>query len=208
MRMRIFASVLFLFLLCASQIVAADGLKLSLSPDSKVIADVLSRVGHEKIRDAVVFREQSFRLSQNGAYVGALVTGRGLASSADGGEKATCFLAFAKTDGTTILLQTVGAGDWETESCIAVVAVGFICDQPASGSFELAVLHRAASPNASVVEPVVFPGMNGLIVLKLMQGLRGRHPWLVQRRSKILGAPCTLHVNPAVLNGANNALED
>jgi len=137
-----------------SQPVAAAPFKLS-AADPDTTKRVEAAAAASGLRQPAAFAKQSFQVSQDGAVVGTLVSGRATATAPDGHDNATCFAAMARGDAATELLRTVGAGDWEAESCIAVEAVGVLPNQAAPAVARIGIIYQAASPNATALEPVV-----------------------------------------------------
>lgn len=159
MCIKISAYILFYCLTTIVQSGFADELKLSPSADLKVFTEVLSHTAAEKIKDPFVFQKQSFRFILNGVDIGTLVTGRGITHRiSDGYESRTCFAAFAKNNGQTDLSKTIGNDSWESLSCLSILAVGSVSSQPnpATGCFQIIVLHEAASTDTNQVVPIVF----------------------------------------------------
>jgi hypothetical protein len=62
------------------------------------------------------------------------------------------------------VLPTVGAGDWEAETCDAVEAVGMV--SPAPGLTRIGVVFRADAPHAQPKEPVVL-AIDGAHVMRI-----------------------------------------
>jgi hypothetical protein len=140
----------------------ADILALTQPIDQKVVAQVLNHAGQGQIREATAFQKQSFRLSQNGAFVGTLVSGRGYAQTSekreDGSpiERLICFLALARTGGAVDLVRTIGNGEWEAEACTSVEAVGIVTDAPGS-AHKIAIVYDAhVFPRSQLPEVVIF----------------------------------------------------
>jgi hypothetical protein len=134
---------------------SAESLELAPLTDSTSVGAASARAAKAGLRDVTVFPEQSFRLSLGVQPLGSLVTGRGVATGSDGRANSTCFLVIVWSDHTTDFLPTVGSGDWEAVACIAVDAVGVVARAGGMSADRLAVIHRAASPNAATIEPVV-----------------------------------------------------
>ena len=101
------------------------------------------------IRRARVFADQSFRV----AAAGSILTGQGFTDQPNGGENATCFVALAAAGAPVRVVATVGRDEWEAETCLGIAAVGVI--DTTGDIVRLAVIHRAASPSGTAMEPVV-----------------------------------------------------
>jgi hypothetical protein len=141
----------------------AGSLALTQPVDQKVVAQVLNRAGQDQIREATAFQKHSFRLSQNGAFVGTLVSGRGYAQTSekreDGSpiERLICFLALARTGGAIDLVRTIGNGEWEVEACTSVEAVGIVTDAAGSAAQKIAIVYDAhVFPRSQLPEVVIF----------------------------------------------------
>lgn len=63
-------------------------------------------------------------------------------------------MAYTPAGGVASVAVTVGTGNWETEACAGIASVGPL--PPGHGGMEPAgLIYRAASPHASLLEPVV-----------------------------------------------------
>jgi hypothetical protein len=140
----------------------ADNLALTQPIDQMVVAHVLNRAGQDQIRGATAFQKQSFRLSQNGALIGTLVSGRGYVQTSekleDGSpiERLICFLALAQTSGAIDLVRTIGTGEWEAESCTSIEAAGIVT-ATGSAAQKIAIVYDAhVFPRSQLPEVVIF----------------------------------------------------
>ncbi len=122
-----------------------------------------------RLTDTVLFTDQSFRIISDNRDAGALVSGRGTlpAQAADANPVTACFLALARPAAAPRLVTlalahpavvpqlviTIGAGDWEAESCNGIVAIGLLPD--ADGRMRAALIYKTTAPHESPIEPVV-----------------------------------------------------
>lgn len=133
----------------------SESLSLALQPaTSAQIEQVLAAARDIGIRNGVVFAEHSASLARDGQPVGLLVSGRGLFKDAFR-ENANCFLAVVRVAGKVELIRTIGAGEWEAESCLALRAIGVVRRAGATAQPRIGLVYQASSPNAVVIEPVV-----------------------------------------------------
>ncbi len=100
-------------------------------------------------------KTQSFRLLRNGQEIGNLVSGKGTLSSLapDANPVEACFVSLVRPGTDPALVLTIGAGDWETEECTGIIAVGMLPDS--GGGSRAAVVYKASAPHESPKEPVV-----------------------------------------------------
>ena len=118
------------------------------------IEQVLAAARESGIRNGAVFAEHSARIDRDGQPIGLLVSGRGVVKDASR-ENSNCFLAFIKVAGKVDLIQTIGAGEWEAESCLALQAIGVVRRSGAMAQSHIGLVYKASSPNAVAIEPVV-----------------------------------------------------
>ncbi len=133
-----------------------EGLRLAPQPDAAAFQTALAATaGEHALSHAAVFADQSFRLVDHGRQAGTLVSGRGTrpAPSPDADPVNTCFVSLVPPGSAASAVLTVGAGDWETEACAGVSAVGLLADSGAD--HRVAIVYRAAAPHAAPLEPVV-----------------------------------------------------
>ena len=130
----------------AAATVAQVPLKLLAPADAPALAAV--RQAAATLSDVVVTSAQSFKIMSGGQQVATFVAGEGKAPDA---VNAGCFAAIVQ-NGRATLLPTIGSGAWEAETCLSTDAVGIL---GSSGPMRIAVIYKAASPNAEVLEPVV-----------------------------------------------------
>jgi hypothetical protein len=113
----------------------------------------------------VAFPAQSFELTDGERRLGALVSGRGTAGAgSSAGATNVCFAAYVPLRGSPAVQHTVGAGEWEAESCTGLAAVTLL-DASARGRMSFGLLYRAESPNATTVEPVVLTLAGGRLLV-------------------------------------------
>jgi hypothetical protein len=129
-------------------------LELRQSADSAATSSVLAAAARDGIRQPIAFPDQSYRVTDGATIVGVLVLGRGMVTRSDGNETAACFVGFSKAD-TNVVMRTVGHGEWEAETCVGIRSVGVVADDGRGSRAPIAIMHDAASPNATSVEPVV-----------------------------------------------------
>ncbi len=125
---------------------AQASLKLVAPADPAAIAAVRQAAG--TLSDVVVTSAQSFKIMRGGQQVATFVAGEGKAPDA---VNAGCFAAIVQ-NGRATILPTIGSGAWEAETCLSTDAVGIL---GSSDPVRIAVIYKAASPNAEVLEPVV-----------------------------------------------------
>ena len=144
-----------LILSAASQTSCAEDLIL-IKPEvpNKYGATAIKSAESVKLTNVRIFENQIFSLQLDKQQIGTLVSGRGIENS-DGRENSTCFIVFLKSTGQSEFLKTVGQGDWEAEACIDVKSIGVIHSKKFT-SPAIAIVYEAASPNTTVLEPVVF----------------------------------------------------
>ncbi len=150
--------------LLASAILLASRTGQGAPPALAVISDpaVLDAVraaasrptGGARLADPLLFTDQSFRII-GGRDAGTLVSGRGTlpARAADANPVTACFVALAPPVGAPQLVTTIGAGDWEAESCNGIMAVGLLPE--ADGLMRAVLIYRTTAPHESPVEPVI-----------------------------------------------------
>lgn len=125
---------------------AQGSLKLLAPADAGAIAAVRQAAG--TLSDVAVTSAQSFKIMSGGQQIATFVAGEGKAPDA---VNAGCFAAIVQ-NGRATVLPTIGSGAWEAETCLSTDAVGIL---GASDPVRIAVIYKAASPNAEVLEPVV-----------------------------------------------------
>ncbi|TCP70963.1 hypothetical protein C8J43_10233 [Sphingomonas sp. PP-CE-1G-424] len=130
----------------AAPAVAQGSLKLLAPADAGAIAAVRQAAG--TLSDVAVTSAQSFKIMSGGQQIATFVAGEGKAPDA---VNAGCFAAIVQ-NGRATVLPTIGSGAWEAETCLSTDAVGIL---GASDPVRIAVIYKAASPNAEVLEPVV-----------------------------------------------------
>lgn len=121
-------------------------LKLLPPADKRAIAMV--RQAADTLSDVAITAAQSFKIMRGGQQVATFVAGEGRVPDA---VNAGCFAAIVQ-NGRATVLPTIGSGAWEAETCLSTDAVGIF---GASDPVRIAVIYKAASPNAEVLEPVV-----------------------------------------------------
>ncbi len=98
---------------------------------------------------------QSFRLMQGGIAAGSLVSGRAMLSVASAYQPhRVCFVAYTPVAGTPSVVVTVGAGNWELESCLGVASLGLLPPLNTGGN-RAGLIYRASTLHTSPIEPVV-----------------------------------------------------
>ena len=102
-----------------------------------------------------MFAAQSFRVLDHGQQAGTLVSGRGTlpALSSEADPVNTCFVSLVRQGSAPAVVLTVGAGDWETEACSGVAAVGLLAGAGADN--RVAIVYKAAAPHTAPLEPVI-----------------------------------------------------
>ena len=106
------------------------------------------------MRNGVVFAEHSATIVHDGQPIGLLVSGSGLAQDASR-ENSNCFLALIKTAGKVELIRTIGAGEWEAESCLSLQAIGVVRRAGAKALPRIGLVYKAGAPHGAAIEPVV-----------------------------------------------------
>lgn len=123
---------------------AGATLKLAGAADAAAVAATLAEARRQGMTDVEVTKAQSFRVS-NGAM---LLTGKGTMPDAT---VAGCFIAARQND-ETMLIPTVGYGEYEAQSCGGPTAIAIL----SSGSpVRIGVTFRGSSPNVTGIVPMV-----------------------------------------------------
>lgn len=126
--------------------VSQGPLTLRAPADSTAIAIVRQATG--TLSDLAITAGQSFKIMRGGQQIATFVAGEGKDPDA---VNAGCFVAIVQ-NGRATVVPTIGSGAWEAETCLSTDAVGIL----GSGDpVRIAVIYKAASPNAEVLEPVV-----------------------------------------------------
>jgi hypothetical protein len=135
----------------------AETLKLSAAANAQAAAKSVMRYAEQrKFANAKVYDKQVFQVSLGGEVLGTLVSGSGLFTTEVQSDNSTCFIALVKPDNKVVLMPTVGFGDWETESCLSIEAVGTLSPQPQTGFGRIVVIHGGSTgPASSGRSPVV-----------------------------------------------------
>jgi hypothetical protein len=144
---------LIVFIVCG--VYDAHGSQIKMINDAKVVISksLLNRLVGKSTRNAVLFKER-VSVIIDGTSVGYLIGGQGL-RVIDGRENSVCFVALVKNNKVRDVVWTVGNDNWEAETCLSINEIGAIDAHDKNGVFRIGLLYDAASPNASVTEPVV-----------------------------------------------------
>lgn len=145
-----------LALVGAAVLLVAAGLTLrpTRSTDTALFAKARAAAGQSQVSDISIDNAQSFRVVDGAHFKGLLVTGTGQLQRADADPVRGCFVVAVSADGRSHFIPTIGADNWEAESCIGLKAVGQL-DADSAGAQRLVLIYDAASPNATTIEPVV-----------------------------------------------------
>ena len=104
------------------------------------------------IRNAAPVAKQSFELYADEKKIGAFISGQGFS----GQDTGICLIGWATVaDNIAVTIPTVGKDRWEAETCNGTVAVGILSPEEAEQVI-IGVIYRAQSPNASLMESVIF----------------------------------------------------
>lgn len=124
------------------------GLRLSGPAAAGAIAAVEAEAARQKMAAVRIDRSQSFNVVDGGKTVATLVTGRGnLPDTTLNG----CFVAMLQGH-ETMLIPTLGYGEYEAEPCGGPLAVGFL----SSGAMpRLGIVFRSYSREAEQLIPIV-----------------------------------------------------
>lgn len=140
----------------AALLLVAAGLALrpTRSSDDALFAKARAAAAASQVSDIRIDNAQSFRVMDGGQFKGLLAAGAGQLQRADAGAVQGCFVVAVSRDGRSHFIATIGADNWEAESCTGLKAIGQI-DADTAGAQRLVLIYDAASPNATVIEPVV-----------------------------------------------------
>ena len=141
-----------MFLLALAGVVIASS-ACSAEPRLRLTASAPSAQKLESVSgltDINLFARQVFELSDGARRLGTVAAGAGRRRGAEG--PPVCFVSYFR-DAAADVVQTIGAGEWEAETCLDAVAFGLV--KSAGADLRLAVIFKAASPNAETWEPVV-----------------------------------------------------
>lgn len=97
-------------------------LKLSGAADAASVAATLAEAKRQGMSGAEVTAAQSFRITEGGRAIATVLTGKGKAADAT---FAGCFVA-VRTGDNVELIQTLGSGDYEAQTCGGPTAVGIL----------------------------------------------------------------------------------
>lgn len=139
-------------LVCSSVVAAAaprfEAHKPQLAAGADNAAIMAVRRATQGKASATIDRSQSFRIVDRGRHVATFVAAKGQAPD---GRTMKCFMALVQ-DGRTLVVPTIGSGNWEAETCGRALATELIVR---GGTVLIGIVYEAASPNTLVHEPVV-----------------------------------------------------
>ncbi len=133
--------------------------------DPVVIERAVKAIEDNKLTNVDVIRDQSFKMTSRGAMVANIVAARAVTTGSTARDF-ICVAVLVDLMGKTQLVRTIGAGNWEAESCTGVEAIGAIGEIQDFGG-KLAVLYNARSPNSAVIEPIVLVVRDGVLGIEL-----------------------------------------
>ncbi len=140
-------------------------LDLSKPEGDAPIRSALRRAESDRIGSPALFDDQSFQLRRDGrpSVSWSRVVERGGWTR----PRQHMLRALVTTSTQIQLVETIGAGEWEAESCRKPVAVGAIDDS------RIVNVYQADSPNAEALEPVVLNVENSRLSLDLEASRKG-----------------------------------
>lgn len=127
---------------------ASGEIKLSGAAGATAIAAAEAEAKRQGMTDVTATTAQSFRLTDAGRDVAAVVTGKATMPDAP---YAGCFVAVVRNADVRVI-PTIGHGEYEAETCGGPSSVGLLSSRD---RVLFGIVFDAASPNAEVQEPVV-----------------------------------------------------
>ncbi len=127
---------------------ASGEVRLSGAAGTAAVATVEAEAKRQGMTDVAATTAQSFRLTEAGRAVAAIVTGKATMPHA---RYAGCFVAIVR-DANVRVIPTIGYGEYEAETCVGPASVGLLS---ARDPVRFGIVFDASSPNAEVQEPVV-----------------------------------------------------
>lgn len=145
------------FVVLAAAALLLPAATLALRPVAASDAALIGKarnVAANSIGDVAIDDAQSFRVMRGKQFKGLLVSGSGAVTRDGAGPVHGCFVVAVNADGRVRVIRTIGADNWEAESCLGVKAMSLL-KADAEGVQRLVLIYDAASPNAATIEPVV-----------------------------------------------------
>jgi len=124
-------------------------LQLSGMADRQAIAAVRAEAARQEMTRVTIASTQSFNVTEGGRIVAALVTGRGNLPNTD---LNGCFVA-TRQGSETMLIPTLGYGDYELEPCARPLAVGLLSSSASTAKLGLVFGSYSREGNETV--PIV-----------------------------------------------------